>query len=118
MTASPSAARVQPSTALRRLDEFPWIVQQECEQHHVQFGRLRSVLSLASRAGGPKTLMGTRDRRQSPRSFLHALWRKRKALLITDTELRLMARAAIIGDSSHPVNGNSTPAASGTPSAL
>ena len=42
----------------------------------------------------------------------------RKAFEMTDTELRLMASAAIIGDSSQPVNGNSTPAASGTPSAL
>jgi len=44
--------------------------------------------------------------------------RKRKALLITETEIRLIARAAIIGDSVQPVNGNSTPAASGTPSEL
>jgi hypothetical protein len=39
-------------------------------------------------------------------------------LEITDTELKLMAKAAIIGDSSHPVNGYSAPAASGMPSAL
>ena len=37
---------------------------------------------------------------------------------MTDSELKLMAKAAIIGDSSHPVKGYSTPAASGTPSAL
>ena len=37
---------------------------------------------------------------------------------MTDTELRLMASAAITGESSQPVNGYSTPAASGTPSAL
>lgn len=37
---------------------------------------------------------------------------------MTDAELRLIASAAIIGDSNQPVNGNSTPAASGTPSAL
>ena len=43
---------------------------------------------------------------------------RRKAFEITDTELRLMASAAIIGASNQPVNGNSTPAASGTPSAL
>jgi len=30
---------------------------------------------------------------------------KRNALVITDTELKLMATAAIIGDSNHPVNG-------------
>jgi hypothetical protein len=44
--------------------------------------------------------------------------RKRKALLITETELRLIASAPIMGDNSQPVNGNSTPAASGTPSRL
>jgi hypothetical protein len=31
--------------------------------------------------------------------------RKRKALVTTDTELKLMATAAIIGESSRPVNG-------------
>ncbi len=44
--------------------------------------------------------------------------RRRSALKITEAELRLIARAAISGDSSQPVTGNSTPAASGTPSAL
>lgn len=42
----------------------------------------------------------------------------RRALPITDTELRLMARAAINGDSSHPVRGYSKPAAMGMPKAL
>jgi hypothetical protein len=40
------------------------------------------------------------------------------ALVITDTELRLIASAAIIGDRSCPVSGYSTPAAKGMPSAL
>lgn len=39
-------------------------------------------------------------------------------LLITDTELKLIAAAAIIGDNSMPKNGYSTPAAIGTPAAL
>lgn len=43
---------------------------------------------------------------------------KRKALVMTDAELRLIANAAIIGDSSQPVSGNNTPAANGTPRAL
>ena len=43
---------------------------------------------------------------------------KRRAFEMTDTEDRLMASAAIMGDSSQPVNGYKTPAASGTPSAL
>ncbi len=37
---------------------------------------------------------------------------------MTDTELKLIASAAIIGDGSCPVTGYSTPAASGMPSAL
>src|SRR5262245_44980114 len=44
--------------------------------------------------------------------------RNRKALPITDTELRLMAALAIIGLSSNPNAGYSTPAATGTPRAL
>ena len=44
--------------------------------------------------------------------------RNLSALLTTDTDDRLIARAAIIGLSTRPVNGNSTPAAMGTPSAL
>jgi len=44
--------------------------------------------------------------------------RSRSALVMTETELKLMASAAIIGESSHPVKGYSTPAANGTPSEL
>lgn len=43
---------------------------------------------------------------------------KRNALLITETELKLIAAAAIIGLSNSPVNGYRTPAAMGTPSTL
>ena len=50
--------------------------------------------------------------------FHSATWRNRKALLTTDTELRLMAAAAIIGLRSIPKNGYKTPAAIGTPNAL
>src|SRR5579884_4129000 len=42
----------------------------------------------------------------------------RSALLITDTELKLMAAAAKIGLRRIPKNGYSTPAATGTPIAL
>ena len=38
--------------------------------------------------------------------------------MTTDTELRLMANAAIIGESNIPNIGNSTPAAIGTPMLL
>src|SRR3984957_11613278 len=44
--------------------------------------------------------------------------RRRNALAITETELKLIAAAAIIGLSSNPNTGKSTPAASGTPNAL
>lgn len=42
----------------------------------------------------------------------------RSALPITETELKLIAKAAIIGESSIPKNGNKTPAAIGTPKVL
>jgi hypothetical protein len=44
--------------------------------------------------------------------------RNRSALPITETELKLMAAAAIIGLRSSPNTGYNTPAAIGTPSAL
>ena len=44
--------------------------------------------------------------------------RNLSALEITDTDDRLMAAAAIIGDSSHQVSGYMMPAATGTPAAL
>jgi hypothetical protein len=43
---------------------------------------------------------------------------RRSALEMTDTELKLMAAAAIMGESSRPNSGYSTPAASCTPSEL
>ena len=45
-------------------------------------------------------------------------FRKRKAFVTTETELKLMAAAAIIGLNSRPKRGYNTPAAIGTPSAL
>ena len=45
-------------------------------------------------------------------------FRSRKALLMTETELKLIAAPAMIGLSSKPKNGYSTPAATGIPSAL
>ena len=40
------------------------------------------------------------------------------AFIITDTELKLIAAAAIIGDRSNPNTGYSKPAAIGTPAEL
>ena len=42
----------------------------------------------------------------------------RSAFAMTDTELKLIAAAAIIGDSSSSKNGYATPAAIGTPAEL
>ena len=47
-----------------------------------------------------------------------SLPRSRNALVITETELKLIASAANIGESSQPVKAYSTPAARGTPMAL
>ena len=44
--------------------------------------------------------------------------RRRSELVITDTELRLIAALAMIGLKRMPKNGYSTPAATGTPSTL
>jgi len=74
-------------------------------------GRCRRASATPMPAHSP---CATRSMRQ-PRS---AARRSRSALPTTDAELRLIASAAIIGDSSQPVNGYSSPAASGTPSAL
>lgn len=52
-------------------------------------------------------------------SFRHtSARRRRRALPTTETELKLMAAAAITGDKSSPKNGYSTPAAIGTPKVL
>lgn len=60
------------------------------------------LISAPSREGGPAF-------RAAFIAALHpagaAAPRSRSALVTTDTELRLMASAAIIGDSSSPVNG-------------
>ena len=49
----------------------------------------------------------------------HALaFLKRSAFEITETDERLIARAAMSGLNNHPVGGYSTPAASGIPNAL
>ncbi len=55
----------------------------------------------------------------APGQFACRSWlRRRSALVITDSELRLIANAANIGDNSQPVKAYNTPAARGTPIAL
>ena len=61
---------------------------------------------------------GSAQSLQRAQDFSSFAPRRRSALLITEAELRLIASAAIIGDSSQPVKGNSTPAASGNPRVL
>lgn len=51
-------------------------------------------------------------------NLIYLLLRKRRAFMITETELRLMANAAIMGDSKWPVKGYKSPAANGIPRAL
>ena len=51
-------------------------------------------------------------------SLPHSLAFNRRALAMSETQLRLMAAAAIIGERVQPVNGVSTPAAMGMPRAL
>ncbi len=46
------------------------------------------------------------------------IFRSLRELLITDTELKLIAAAAIIGDSNKPNTGYNIPAAIGTPTEL
>src|SRR5579863_1429145 len=61
--------------------------------------------------------------RRYSRSYIAASSQRRacrnlSAFPITETELRLIAALAIIGDNSHPKMGYSTPAATGIPSVL
>ena len=59
------------------------------------------------------------DSRAVRPDYVRLLIRRRRALAMTDTELKLMAAAAIIGLSSRCAEiGYSTPAAIGTPRAL
>src|SRR3989338_2396516 len=56
---------------------------------------------------------------QARENFFHIFTRfSRSAFVITDTELKLIAAAAIIGESNKPKTGYSTPAAIGMPSTL
>ena len=57
-------------------------------------------------------------RKSAPRLIYSFTLRNLSALVITDTELKLIAAAAIIGESNKPKNGYSTPAAMGMPSTL
>ena len=69
-------------------------------------------------AQSPATLNRAQQTNADP-PFAHSFARRRRrALPITETELRLMAAAAKMGGNSRPKAGYSTPAAIGTPSTL
>src|SRR5215467_5923076 len=76
---------------------------------------LRSVMAALGRGG--MSLVDVYVNVKVARPQIAAL-RNRRAFTTTDTELALIAAAAIIGFSRSPVQGNSTPAAIGTPTAL
>ena len=80
--------------------------------------RLESVRSPST---GTCSKLCRKHRRTTIRCFEvphSATRRNRSAFVITDTELNVIAALAIIGLSTIPKNGYSTPAAIGTPSAL
>src|SRR5258707_9719119 len=56
--------------------------------------------------------------RRNPHAIYSAALRRRRALAITETELKLMAALASMGLSSQPKNGYKRPAAMGIPSVL
>jgi len=58
------------------------------------------------------------DLKSSPEFSHNFTFLNRKEFAITDTELKLMAAAAIIGDNKIPKTGNNKPAAIGIPKTL
>ena len=90
-------------------------------QHHRAPRQRPAALQQASADASPQTMRDDVHAGAAvcrSQSGLSLATRRRSALVMTETELRLIASAANIGDSNQPVNGNRTPAASGTPSAL
>ncbi|PWJ15832.1 hypothetical protein SAMN05421539_11052 [Jannaschia seohaensis] len=78
-------------------------------------GPARRAAPKPDRRGRP----GQEAERRKRLSLIHSfIARSRKEFPITDTEERLMAAAAIIGDRRTPKIGNRMPAATGTPAVL
>ena len=93
----------------------------ELQRHRLRRGWSRRDEQDDERGGakpqdGRRTHEATRSRGY-PEYQISAV-RNRSALPITDTELKLMAAAAIMGESRIPNTGYSTPAAMGTPAEL
>ena len=91
--------RPHPGRAFRRIHERRTLVGRASARAHVRDSGLSQM----------------KARLRSPQSFVV---RNRNALPTTDTDDKLIARLAMIGDSSQPSAGYNTPAARGTPSAL
>jgi hypothetical protein len=92
-----------PRTSSAEAVACPRLADSRCSTAHVP----SPPCALAAKRPGPPVVTG-----------YVAVPRSRSALVMTETELRLIASAAIIGDSSRPVNGYSRPAARGMPRAL
>ena len=87
-------------------------------RHHVPV-RLR-VHGDGKHKGQDRQQQAGRSARRRPRhgAGRHRTDLSRRALAITDTDDRLIATAAMAGESSAPVTGYRTPAATGTPMPL
>ena len=88
-------------------------------------GILRSHSSLRMTVGGRRSLaallamtVGARRTTHDSERYLRLTLRSRSALVMTVTDEKLIAAAAIIGDRTRPNNGYSAPAATGTPTVL
>ena len=93
------------------------------ELSYKEFETSKFVQSKLTEFGIPFTVMAETGvvgiiEGKNPSSKIIALRADMDALPITETDDRLMASAATMGVSSHPVSGYRTPAAIGTPSAL
>jgi hypothetical protein len=84
------------------------------------YGFLRSrLLSIDKDWSDEKQLVQSHPTMIDVTRTIHSfVFRSLSALAITETELKLIAAAAIIGFKSRPNAGKSTPAASGTPTTL
>jgi hypothetical protein len=80
--------------------------------------RVHDVLGVVLNILDPRYLFHPSILRHDPFHDHSLTFRSRKALPMTETELRLIAAPAMIGLSSKPKNGYSTPAATGIPSPL
>ncbi len=127
LTAKPTAMARLAGAVTSRIGRWIQEHSEQPEIRHEGAARDQSESDHVERAQGCRCEQrfgnGSRNvRRLEPREERrerHSLTvRNRSALPITDTEDMLIARLAIIGESSSPKAGYNRPAASGTPSAL